>query len=94
MKVLLTSAIVLGVVTTFGTTQPTQAATDPYQGYSYQGQVTPVGYYRHHRGYYYGPAGGYYYGPAGGYYYAPAPQPYYYYNGPEIQLGPVGIDLF
>lgn len=64
MKTLLTSAMVLGIVATFGAIQPTHAATG-----SSQIQPTPVSFYAH-RGYYYGPGYYYYSDP---YYYYNAP---------------------
>lgn len=101
MKILLTSAMALGVIVMFGATQPTQAAAD-----SQQGQVILAGHGHggHHGGGHHGHWGGhhrnwggggywggyygpsYYYGP--GYYYS---SPYYYYDSPGLCVGPLCI---
>jgi len=92
MKILLTSAMALGMIVVFGATQPTQAAAG-----SQQGQVTLVKHSHHshhshhgHHGNWSG--GGYYYG-GPSYYYGPGyySSPYYYYDEPGLCVGPLCI---
>ncbi len=90
MKILLTSAMALGVIVTLGTIQPASATPS-----SQQASTVLVGGGHHHGGHHRGDWGrgggwgGYYGGP--GYYYGPgyAPAPYFYDDGPDVCFGPL-----